>query len=213
MRLKIMLIVLLSGMLTKHSLGAEPGIPATQPLSKVSPEAADARTKYDTTIRQLREDFLAKVSAEHLKYVKRLDTLMSEATKRGNLEAAISIRYELANEKEKTPARIADGVGPPETAAPNATPTLSGTYLVRWSFAPQSTIRYVFKNGSVLESTANMSAPFVQRDGFIAVAWPNGFTDRFCVVGNILFGESRKAGVRAEEPPTGFGRGEAISAD
>jgi hypothetical protein len=168
------------------------GEPTTQPLAKTSPEAADAKARYETAISKLREEFAEKAAAEQGKYVKRLESLMLEQTRKANLEGALSIREELTAQKNRPflPAR------------------LSGAYQVVWGPPISSTHDYVFDNGKCSSMGAN---GVIWYDGQRAILkWDNGYTDLFISQSyNNWFCESRSPGVSMKDPPSAIGSGSA----
>jgi hypothetical protein len=170
--------------------------PATQPppkpLKDVSKDAADAQWQYVQTLAKLREDYADKVKTAQAQYLKRLDTTMAVETKRGNLEAALAIRAEIAAQKAQLPG---DRLVPP----------IEGAWHLRWSHG-ENDVR--FEGNTVTYAVHNRQFSFERRGAEVVIKTNSGAIDRFTPVGDRLLFETWSpdtAGGFPDAPCTGFG--------
>jgi hypothetical protein len=168
--------------------------PATMPLGAVSTDANAAREKYVAAVNRAREDFNQRVQAAHEQYTRRLEALQKEETKRGNLEAALSIRAELAELRAS---------GPP-MARIDSPDAMYGKWHAKMITGYECDL--IVRPAQVQHIQSGHAAVPRFKGNQLVVQWPNGNVDRLTVAGERMLYEYWEAGSKAlQGVPTALG--------
>lgn len=172
MKVRIALIVMLA-----FALGQVLGADAPK-TDFTSSSAKDAKSQFTSKLTQAEREFQAKISASRKEYLAALEKAKSEATRRSDLDEAIRIRDEIAEQKKDEEAAVALAHMPSSSGRELLGARVAGT---TWAF-PASGIKMTMNaNGSVSRSDniAGRWAPFDEKSFLLLNS--NNIIDRFVV--------------------------------